>query len=638
MRSSTPLALLAALLAIFPACMPEAVAMDHPCIALTPAQIVRARSRAAQESWAADRVEAIVDRAERDLGAALPEFERGWWREWGHAADWGAIYPEVNHHTGAVPRPVADNALNLALGYTLTGRREFAEEAVRLLEHFAATYTFEIDHYDVGLNTATWGIPLLHSLDLVWSVTPPATRGRLEAWFLDMARHVLEHDREWLAHGWGGAYNNHYAWHKRLLAEVGLFYDRPEWVEYAIRSPMGAADLLENGLRDGGLWLESSSNYHFTTLYALAPLAQSMRNASHPFDLFTHRFRGGACLKDLFTAPLKIARSDATLFPVGDCYGSTVDLASVPLYEIGYAAYGDPHLGWIVARGRSRGTSPSDLNRLLYGADAVIAEAPPSDSQILREHGWAVLRGSSAGGGHWDSPALTLFCTWDLHGIHANQDALSYQLHGRGRALVIDSESRAPGHAFSSDVQRELNRHTLCHNTVMVDTRDQRPNPELLTLERADLTPGRQTVVLGDPSGVLYEGVTQRRALTLTDEGVTDVYEVRSDEQHTYDYLLHYPPEAVVDLGLPLSDAELGWEPAASWLRNVRASRTNEPVMAAIRLGEVHLDLEVEAEPGTEVWIADFPSSADHGSPPSTILAIRRHASTTVFRASHRVR
>ncbi len=60
--------------------------------------------------------------------------------------------------------------------------------------------------------------------------------------------------------------------------------------------------------------------------------------------------------------------------------------------------------------------------------------------------------------------------------------------------------------------------------------------------------------------------------------------------------------------------------------------------MAAIRLGEVHLDLEVEAEPGTEVWIADFPSSADHGSPPSTILAIRRHASTTVFRASHRVR
>ncbi len=112
MRSSTPLALLAALLAIFPACMPEAVAMDHPCIALTPAQIVRARSRAAQESWAADRVEAIVDRAERDLGAALPEFERGWWREWGHAADWGAIYPEVNHHTGAVPRPVADNALN----------------------------------------------------------------------------------------------------------------------------------------------------------------------------------------------------------------------------------------------------------------------------------------------------------------------------------------------------------------------------------------------------------------------------------------------------------------------------------------------------------------------------------------------
>ena len=147
--------------------------------------------------------------------------------------------------------------------------------------------------------------------------------------------------------------------------------------------------------------------------------------------------------------------------------------------------------------------------------------------------------------------------------------------------------SPGPRHAFSSDVQRELNRHTLCHNTVMVDTRDQRPNPELLTLERADLTPGRQTVVLGDPSGVLYEGVTQRRALTLTDEGVTDVYEVRSDEQHTYDYLLHYPPEAVVDLGLPLSDAELGWEPAASWLRNVRASRTNEPVMAAIRLGEV---------------------------------------------------
>lgn len=631
-------ALWGVLLAALPLMTQEAIALEHPHLALTADQIERARSRMVSEPWAAQLSEEIVEEAEDTLGAELPVFERDWWRDGAKDADWGAIYPEVNLHTGSVPRPPATDAWNLALAYALTGRPDLGREAVRILEHFADTYTFEIEHYDVGLNTATWGIPLLHTLDVVWPLVPEDSRQALRGWFLEMGEHVLAHDKEWVAHGWGGAFNNHYAWHKRLLAELGLFYGRPEWVEYAIRSPMGVADLLENGLRDGGLWLESSSNYHFTTLYALAPMAQVMRNAGHPFDLFTHRFKGGATLEQLFTGPLKIARPDRTLVPVGDCYGRTVSLPRVFLYEMGYAAYRSPELGWVVAEGRKRGLGGHvGLTRLLYGADEVTSRPPDPESQVLREHGWALLRGRDAHGRYWDSGALALFATWDVFGIHANHDALSFQLFGKGRPLLIDAEATASGHAFSSDVQRELNRHTVCHNTVMVDQSNQRPNRELLTLDMVDLTPGAQTVVVSDPDGILYEGVRQRRQVTLAEDGITDRFELESGEEHTYDYLLHYPAGSTVQTNVPMEPVEMDWAPAARWIRNARHGEATGAVEATIDVGGVALGLTVAAEPGTEVLVADFPSSADHRAEPSRMIVIRRRTSSTVFESVHRM-
>ena len=148
------------------------------------------------------------------------------------------------------------------------------------------------------------GYTPLHSLDLVWSVTPPATRGRLRR-VPHMARHVLERSRVARPRV-GGAYNNHYAWHKRLLAEVGL---RPSEGSVCDPEPM---ELLTSWRTACAMGAVAELVELPTPILASRAIDAKREPSVRPLHPPVSR---GACLKDLFTAPLKIARSDATYSP-----------------------------------------------------------------------------------------------------------------------------------------------------------------------------------------------------------------------------------------------------------------------------------------------------------------------------------
>jgi pimeloyl-ACP methyl ester carboxylesterase len=84
----------------------------------------------------------------------------------------------------------------------------------------------------------------------------------------------------WIDNGIGGGINNHLAWHKLLMGLLGLFYNRPEMMDYCLNGRRGLVPLLADGLLDDGLWCESSLTYQFAAIVPICGVGNP--NAAAP--------------------------------------------------------------------------------------------------------------------------------------------------------------------------------------------------------------------------------------------------------------------------------------------------------------------------------------------------------------------
>jgi hypothetical protein len=124
--------------------------------------------------------------------------------------------------------------------------------------------------------------------------------------------------------------------------------------------------------------------------------------------------------------------------------------------------------------------------------------------------------------------------------VHENADKLSIQVFADGHLWLPDCEAASSAeHAFSSKVQGELNRQTLCHNTLLVDGRSQRFPGRRLDLVEYHGLPSVKRASLGDLAGQLYPGVRQLRSLVVRPEYVLDVFQAQCGEPRELAWLMH---------------------------------------------------------------------------------------------------
>ncbi|GAG32326.1 unnamed protein product, partial [marine sediment metagenome] len=196
------------------------------------------------------------------------------------------------------------------------------------------------------------------------------------------------------------------------------------------------------------------------------------------------------------------------------------------------------------------------------------------------EHGYALLT-SRTGGGYWESGSagrgagVVAVLTGDLSGIHHHTDSLGLQVFAAGRLWTEDVESRAvEGHPFSAPIQRAFNLTVLAHNTVMVDRQDQRRIDRPLVVTEFKELPSCRTVTMADRQGRVYDGVLMMRSIAVTPDYCLDLYQVRSDVERTYDWLVHPRSDGPARCDLDFSQAPPSGEGELSWaaLRNVASA------------------------------------------------------------------
>jgi len=603
----------------------------HPFLFITKQDAAEARKRITQEEYirAADFLNAEADKARRIAPGSI---DPSWW---GGVKDkpWSETYPVIYQKTCLDPVRIMLPGYYAALKHAIAGRDEDLAAARKILLHLA-DYSFEFEHYDVGMNYAVWGHYALNAYDIMFDHFSAAERARLDKFFTRMARAVLKNDIYWIENAIGGGINNHLAWHKMMLGCLGVFYDREDLVEYALHGPRGLLSLLDEGMVDDGLWCESSLNYHFTAIVPMIYLAEALRNTGHAEDLYKITTPAGRNIRQAYDSMFGVLFPDGSVPPIGDAYARRIKLADEFTYVHAHKAYRDPRYAWLL-----KNADHKRPELLFIGIDTKDAKSPQITSRLYRDHGYAFLR-DRADDDYWNSDGWCAFLTFDKNGVHCNQDKLSLMLFGCGKLLIPDIEAKATvPHAFSAKVQRQLNRSALSQNTVMIDNRDQRGIGEKLRLVQFSDTPEEKSVTAADFKGLLYEGVKQSRTVIVTSEYVLDVFQIAAQTRHDIKWIIHTigtPDSQRSSVELKPGDTKM--PSPGSWLRDYRTATIDRPIRLEWSEDSVNFAMTMAGAPKTKLITCGYPTTDESDCPTTPMVLIERRAAATVYAAVYQAK
>ncbi|HNT35534.1 MAG TPA: alginate lyase family protein, partial [bacterium] len=576
----------------------------HPHLFITIQDVARARQSIRTDPQLAEHAQDLLRVAREKSQENLPKLETEWWKD-SQSKPWSQTYPEINYHTGKVPREWAELAWLNARASLLFPDQDLQERAMQVLLGLSE-YTFDFEHYDVGMNYATWGWKCLDVYDILYDRFTPDQRTELDGFFERMVQAIIKNDEFWIEKMPGGRLNNHYAWHKLARVMYGLHTNQWEMVQEALWGSKGIIDSLRYGFTDDGLWLESSLNYQLAQTSPMVMIAKLLENTDSPFSLWNYQTDDGRTLKQAYDALIEIVFPDQTLPNIGDCYGSRVRLGRVVDFETLYSALGDARYPWLINQigRRSRETLFCGVAELPEG------EPPILQSRLWPEHGYAMLRSRHAVD-YWTGLGWTVFATYAYASVHNNADKLSIQLFANNHHWLVDREAKTGvHHAFSSAVQTELNRSTHCHNTLLVDGSYQNGAARLDLIEFSSL-PELKRLSIGDIKGRLYPGVQQLRTILVMEEYVLDVFQAISDGTHNFDWLLHIDGQSV-------TSSEQSWKgdpfpetPPWKWLRNPECSDSLSCYREVFTNGKDSFSIDIATDRTAKMIRCGFPQT-DH--------------------------
>jgi hypothetical protein len=439
---------------------------------------------------------------------------------------------------------------------------------------------------------------------------------------------------------------------------LGIIANRPDFIERATLDPqLGIGYQLANSVYGDGLWYEQShASYHTGSIERL--LRMRWIASRHGIDL-----NADAIIRRMLATLPAMALPGGVLPLIGEASGdSRPSLYRDSLFELAYALFEEPWIGWVLGRMPREG-----LWSLLLGRDIGPAEAPVPQSALFAEAGLCVLKQGDRDS-YWDGKGSGVTVTFGPHGDwHGHAGKLGIEYRHDSRYLARDH-----GHSggYSHPIHRLWFMTTLAHSTVTVDGRNQaftwcHDRPEL---ERKETGACHASLFRDDVSACsvnadfAFPGCRLQRTLFLTPTYLLDIMECASldGDDHTFDWVLH--TGGTLQTVLPFAPGSLSYDfprpparpPAVyscgsqapspydyirevAWLQT--ADRWDMDVMDCRWAADVWkitgkaMRLTMLGEPGTTVFKGVCPAAARDVYDP--VILARRRTRQTTFIALH---
>lgn len=490
----------------------------------------------------------------------------------------------------------ADQMMECAIAYQLTGKEEYAEKCVLFLRRFSneekgypSTFRGNDQNFvkEGGFfQNIARGYDMVHNSELLTE----QDHILIEKTF----RHYIETAR--LGNNTGSTHN----WTvSELAGAVYCALAIQDWnlIESFLHGPTGIYDQIANGVMSDGWWFESAIGYNLwvssefseigialrpwginlidelipigaTPYSTLVPKKRNAQEYGMNFWKWGTLNKNSVGIKDMWDAMVPFLDYRGVMFANND---AKEDFVSGQSYELAYYLYRDPEYAAIIRRGDSRD--------LLYG----VPELPEIASEKVKESAYAdnigvvqlrsqtkdreqkeqiqaVLHYGSHGGGH---------------GHFSRTNFLSMMRYGRS---FYNPEMYWYG--YKSYLYKFLVQSSMNKNMVVVDQKMQEANESFRTLfytgdmmqaaavetkarwmnpayggivysDKADYTvaekvwsEGRsmyvpdETPEYGKVNGYTKDSVLQRRLMVMMDDYVVLADYLKADEEHTFDWLM----------------------------------------------------------------------------------------------------
>jgi hypothetical protein len=340
----------------------------HPYLALTPADVARARDRTGRYAWAKQALQNLTDEAKGSVSAAWDKLPAK-----GDTAHWGK----------------ANALFSVALAYAFTAEVRYGEWVRDGLLAYADVYPgLELTNQRCKLFTqsplfeAMWFVPVAQAYDLVADsgLLSPEQKQHIETDLLraGMACFVItDFQNDLRIKDLHYRCYNFQAWHLSAVGLVGLAVRDPQLVAYATSSPYGLRHLIGHDIREDGLFWERSPGYSQFVVSALLPLTEALVHAgidAYQWQVPNDRSRDedahyvtdvtdqAKSLQLLFVGPFHLAFPDLSYPALGD--SDRGPLRGDWTHLVGYQRYRDPRLAWLLRRDLPLADTEVDRGRL----------------------------------------------------------------------------------------------------------------------------------------------------------------------------------------------------------------------------------------------------------------------------------
>lgn len=491
---------------------------------------------------------------------------------------------KANYSGMTVPLPkndgghwqMTDAARLLAYAYIVTNDESYAAAAQHILLLYADYYAQHDFIFNQSKDDGYMLVPLAWGYDLVYnsSVWSEEQRARVEEGvFRTGAKRISQLPR--------GRLNNQGVTNWAVGVIGFLLRDQTLLNEAFDRDNYGLKYNIINGLLDDGYWWEQTMAYHEERTEYMIYLAEAAANSN--YDLYGYMFNGerdmtyqgsdaprmvegrlteaeDRSIKELLDFPFYFMFPDLSRPVFADSDYSY--LTARNMYEMGYSHYEDEKYGWLLSRylGHDRSNGGLEQYYSLFSAQPQLPDGASFTigngyfskkgynklgSSIFLDSGAAILRSP---GNYTESVNLAM--QWSPFGSvgHSHADKLGIVLFGQGKQILVD-----PGrYTYGSAGHKEFAKHTLAHNTLVVDEKSQYPytdSDDEWKADAPDRSSGgeRNAVSIGPVARILQasnhnvyvdQGVDLTRTAVQIDDYVVDIFKAESTQAHRYDYPL----------------------------------------------------------------------------------------------------
>ncbi len=533
----------------------------------------------------------------------------------------------TNPKVGRMHNAVATGIGNLGIGYALSGKEKYAQEARRLLLELAKRYEgwplhrhpkFTHDNSKWSwqrLGDAIWLIPAAWGFDLIHESPSLSDEDRKtigEHFVLPCVKNIMRHESIIAAPT---------NWSAICSAAVMIGARAVGHKEYYEKSYLGLTRKIEDkrgglffhldkGIDDDGMWAEGAIGYQFMAIRGLLVMAEILWHDG----IDAYGYRNGR-LKKVFDSPIWYCYPGGRTSPaIHDSGSSDLFGRDAHLYQYARRRYSDQTYNAILCNVTP--TLESVFNLFLPACEfgpVNAADLPRVPSVLFPGVGFAIAR---TGDG---DESRYLLLDYGPNRSHGHPDKLSFCLYGLGQELFADAGSAW----YSTDIYKRYYSHSLAHNTVTANEVSQIMTGGKLEAYGScgDLSLIRASCDSAIPSCVLD------RTLFLSGDRLYDITMVLSGIPFTFD--LPYHCYGKLDQKIATSPWKDHPKEKAgySYFKEPLSAKVDGKWKCSWSVPRGRVDLHTVGEPGSEIVFATTPK----GGADLPTAMIRRRGTNTTF-------